>query len=182
MKLFISSDLHGSAYYTSLMLNCFEKEKADKLVLLGDILYHGPRNDLPRDYNPKKVIELLNPLKDRILAVRGNCEAEVDDMVLSFNVKSEYMSILTETATFLATHGHRENAPVANGEFLLCGHTHIPTLEHREGYIYINPGSVSIPKEGSPHSYMTFDGKTLRWFDMEENECYIEYTIDNKKA
>lgn len=177
MKLFIASDIHGSAYYAKLLSDRFEAEKADRLVLLGDLLYHGPRNDLPREYNPKAVIGLLNPLKDKILAVKGNCESEVDSMVLSFNVESNFAAILMKNCSILATHGHREIPPMAGFDILLCGHTHVPALEKRDGYIYVNPGSVSIPKEASPHSYMTFDGKTLRWYDLNTVECYMEYTL-----
>ncbi len=177
MKLFIASDIHGSAYYARLLADRFNAEEADRLVLLGDILYHGPRNDLPREYDPKAVIAILNPLKDKIIAVKGNCESEVDSMVLDFNVESNFMTIFTKNCSILATHGHRDNPPMAGCDILLCGHTHVPALEKRDGYIYVNPGSVSIPKEASPHSYMTFDGKKLRWYDLNTVECYMDYKL-----
>jgi len=177
MKLFIASDIHGSAYYARLLADRFAAEKADRLVLLGDVLYHGPRNDLPREYDPKAVISILNPLKDKIIAVKGNCESEVDSMVLDFNVQSEFATLISDKHTLLMTHGHRTNPPMSGFDVLLCGHTHVPALEKRDGYIYVNPGSVSIPKEASPHSYMTFDGRTLRWYDLNTVECYMKYTL-----
>lgn len=177
MKLFIASDIHGSAYYANLMVDRFHAENADRMILLGDVLYHGPRNDLPREYNPKAVIAMLNPLKDKILCVKGNCESEVDSMVLDFNVESNFMTILTEDVAICATHGHRTNPPLCGCDILLCGHTHVPALEEHDGYYYVNPGSTSIPKEASPHSYMTFDGKTLRWFDISTAECYKEFSL-----
>lgn len=177
MKLFIASDIHGSAYYARLLADRFAAEKADRLVLLGDVLYHGPRNDLPREYDPKAVISILNPLKDKIIAVKGNCESEVDSMVLDFNVQSEFATLISDKHTLLMTHGHRTNPPMNGFDVLLCGHTHVPALEKRDGYIYVNPGSVSIPKEASPHSYMTFDGRTLRWYDLNTVECYMKYTL-----
>ena len=164
MKLFIASDIHGSAYYCQKLVDAFHKENADRILLLGDILYHGPRNDLPRDYAPKEVIAMLNPLSDRIICVRGNCDGEVDDMVLDFPVLAEYAIIsdcsLGENIIF-ATHGHHFNASklpkLKNGDVLLHGHTHIPTFENVTGIFVVNPGSVSIPKENSEHSYMIFE-------------------------
>ncbi len=173
MKFFIASDIHGSEYYCKKMLESFEKEKAEKIVLLGDILYHGPRNDLPRDYNPKKVIELLNDKKDKILAVRGNCDTEVDQMVLTFPILADYAIIsLGEKCVYL-THGHVFNEqnlpPLANGDILLHGHTHVPKCTKHETYTYLNPGSVSIPKENSHHGYMTLEGNVFKWLDFDGN-------------
>lgn len=177
MKLFIASDIHGSAYYARLLADRFKAEGADRLVILGDILYHGPRNDLPREYDPKSVIATLNPLREYIVAVKGNCEAEVDSMVLDFNVESPYSALLTPKHSLMLTHGHRALPEMAGYDVLLCGHTHVPALEKRECYIYVNPGSVSIPKEASPHSYITFDDETLRWYDLNTVECYMEYKL-----
>lgn len=164
MKFLIASDIHGSAYYCRKLIDAFNKEEADRLLLLGDILYHGPRNDLPKDYAPKEVIAMLNPLANRIICVRGNCDGEVDDMVLDFPVLAEYAIIsdnsLGENIIF-ATHGHHFNASslpkLKKGDILLHGHTHIPTFEDIEGIFVANPGSVSIPKEDSEHSYMIFE-------------------------
>ena len=180
MKLMIASDIHGSAYYCEKMLTAFENEKADKLLILGDILYHGPRNDLPEGYAPKKIIEMLNPIKEKLLCVRGNCDTEVDQMVLSFPVLAEYALLSFEECTIFATHGHIFNEeklpPMANCDILLNGHTHIPKCTKHDTYIYMNPGSVSIPKENSPHSYMIFDGKAFEWKTL-DNETYNSFSL-----
>lgn len=164
MKLLIASDIHGSAYYCRKLTDAFHTEKADRMLLLGDILYHGPRNDLPCDYAPKEVIAILNPLADRIICVRGNCDGEVDDMVLDFPVLAEY-AIISDSSLgsniIFATHGHHWNTSklpkLKSGDVLLHGHTHIPTFEQVDGIFVVNPGSVSIPKENSEHSYMIFE-------------------------
>ena len=161
MKLMFASDIHGSAYYCRKMLEAYRMEKAERLVLLGDILYHGPRNDLPREYAPKEVIAMLNPLKEEIYAVRGNCEAEVDQMVLEFPVLADYSLILADKVCFYATHGHVYNEkhlpPLKNGDVLIHGHTHVLRAEEKDGYFLLNPGSVSIPKEGNPPSYGIYE-------------------------
>ena len=166
MKLMIASDLHGSAYYTRQLLAAYEQEQPDKLLLLGDILYHGPRNDLPRDYAPKEVIAMLNPLADKILCVRGNCEAEVDQMVLDFPVLADYCVLFEQGRTIYVTHGHlfSENDPpkLQTGDILLNGHTHIPACTDH-GWQYLNPGSVSIPKNDSWHGYMTLENGQFLW-------------------
>ncbi len=180
MKYFIASDIHGSSYYCEKMLECYKNENADKLVLLGDILYHGPRNDLPRDYAPKKVIELLNPLKNEILAVRGNCDTEVDQMVLQFPILADYGIISEKDRMIYLTHGHNFNEdnppPLGKGDILLHGHTHVPKCTVHENYVYINPGSVSIPKEESHHGYMTLENGVFTWKDFEGN-IIREYTL-----
>lgn len=165
MKWMIASDIHGSAYYCKKLIDAYRNEIADRLLLLGDILYHGPRNDLPRDYAPKEVIAMLNPLADQILCVRGNCDGEVDDMVLDFPVLAEYALISEESLggrMIFATHGHHFNADtlpkLKKGDILLHGHTHIPCFEKTDGIFVVNPGSVSIPKNGSEHSYMVLCG------------------------
>ena len=179
MKYLIASDIHGSLKHAESLFKAFEREQADKILLLGDLLYHGPRNDLPEEYNPKAVIELLNKYKDRILCVRGNCDTEVDQMVLDFPIMADYAILSVDGVTVYATHGHvySENNPpkLAGGELLLCGHTHIPKCVKKEGFVYMNPGSVSIPKEDSWHGYMMWEGKTFTWKDMEGN-VKLEYT------
>lgn len=172
MKLMIASDIHGSAYYCKKMVAAYQREHADRLLLLGDILYHGPRNDLPEDYDPKAVISLLNPLKQEILCVRGNCDTEVDQMVLDFPIMAEYCLLELNGQTVFATHGHHfnpQNPPMLkDGDILLNGHTHIPANQNMSTYTYMNPGSVSIPKEGSAHGYMIFDG-AFTWKDLDGN-------------
>lgn len=181
MKIMIASDIHGSAYYCDLMLKCFEKEKAESLLLLGDILYHGPRNDLPREYSPKAVIDMLNEVKSKIFCVRGNCDTEVDQMVLEFPIMAEYALIYAGSSIIYATHGHKfgETNPPSAGEgfILLNGHTHVPKYRKYENYTYINPGSVSIPKENSRHSYIIFDGNTFIWKSVGDMEEYMKIEI-----
>ena len=173
MKWFIASDIHGSEYYCKKMIDAFKRENADKILLLGDILYHGPRNDLPKDYNPKSVINLLNELKDKILCVRGNCDTEVDQMVLEFPVLADYCIISCNDKIMYATHGHIYNEknlpPLQKGDILLNGHTHIPKCTEHGFYTYISPGSVSIPKENSHHGYIIMENLEFIWKDFEEN-------------
>lgn len=158
MKLFIASDIHGSSVWCAKMLETFKKEGADKLVLLGDILYHGPRNPLPDGYAPKKVFEMLNPLADKIIAVRGNCDSEVDQMVLDFNVSSDYAEIFDGETKITLSHGHRPVPPLGKGDAYITGHTHVPlNVVEKEGYLHLNPGSVSLPKENSAHGYILYD-------------------------
>lgn len=171
MKLMIASDLHGSAFYTEKLLKAFEKEAPERLLLLGDILYHGPRNDLPEGYAPKEVIAMLNSLAHKILCVRGNCEAEVDQMVLDFPVLADYCILCDGDVTIYATHGHvfSEDKPpkLQKGDILLTGHTHIPVCADKGGYWYMNPGSVAIPKNGSWHGYMMYENGTFIWKDLD---------------
>ncbi|SHI46054.1 phosphodiesterase [Lutispora thermophila] len=177
MKLMIASDIHGSAYYCGKMINAYKEEKADKLLLLGDLLYHGPRNDLPKDYDPKKVINMLNDIADEILCVRGNCEAEVDQMVLKFPIMAEYCILYLHNRMVFATHGHKyneENPPsLKKGDILLNGHTHIPKFTKHENYYYINPGSVSIPKGGSNNGYIVLENGEFIWKDFDGNCSYL---------
>lgn len=183
MKWLIASDIHGSAYYCAQLLEQWKTEQADRMLLLGDLLYHGPRNDLPRDYAPKEVIAMLNSLAAEILCVRGNCEAEVDQMVLEFPVLAEY-ALLTEGSTLIfATHGHIWNAshlpPLHKGDVLLHGHTHIPVCEPcgaEDACLLINPGSVSIPKENSPCSYMTLENGVFTWKTL-DGEIYRTHSL-----
>ena len=182
MKWMIASDLHGSAYYCRKMLVAFEREGADRLFLLGDLLYHGPRNDLPREYAPKEVIPLLNEKKEKLLCVRGNCDAEVDQMVLEFPVLADYAVLPVGQRLIYATHGHiyhvKNLPPLAPGDVLLHGHTHVPAwTEFGQGNLYLNPGSVSIPKEDSPHSYMTLEGNTMQWKELESSAVFHELTL-----
>lgn len=180
MKYMIASDIHGSAYYCKRLLERFEAERADRLLLLGDLLYHGPRNDLPKEYAPKQVIELLNAYADVIFCVRGNCEAEVDQMVLDFPVMAEYCMMSEGSALIMATHGHiynLDNPPkLRKGDILLHGHTHVPANVQTETFRYLNPGSVAIPKEGSTHSYMILENGSFTWKDL-EGKAYMEWAI-----
>ena len=171
MKWMIASDIHGSAAYCEKLLAAFGREQADRLLLLGDLLYHGPRNDLPQGYAPKEVIAQLSGVKDKVFCVRGNCEAEVDQMVLPFPVLADYCLLEQKGRVIFATHGHHytlENPPLLQpGDVLLHGHTHIPAKDNSLGFWYLNPGSVSIPKENSPHSYMTLEDGQFLWKDLD---------------
>ena len=169
MKLLIASDLHGSALYTEKLIDRIKAERPARVVLLGDLLYHGPRNDLPDGYAPKKVISLLSALAPAPLCVRGNCEAEVDQMVLPFPVLAEYAVLFWEGRTVCCAHGHKDPPPLQSGDILLCGHTHVPKAEERDGYLYLNCGSVSLPKENSPHSYLILENGAAAWKDLGGN-------------
>lgn len=158
MKLFICSDIHGSATWCKQVVERFAEEKADRLIILGDILYHGPRNPLPNGYSPKDVCALLNPLKDKILAVRGNCDSEVDQMVLQFNISSDYAEIYDGKIKIVLSHGHRAVPPLGRSDVYITGHTHVPLcVTEKEGYLHLNPGSVSLPKENSPRGYILYE-------------------------
>ena len=178
MRLMIASDIHGSAKWCEQLLEAWQREKPDRLVLLGDLLYHGPRNDLPEGYVPKEVIAMLNDIAPHLLCVRGNCEAEVDQMVLSFPVMADYCVLLVDDHTIYATHGHVHNEdnppPLQPGDILLCGHTHIPCCHRHEDFIYVNPGSVSIPKQNTPHSYIMLEDGRMVWKDLDGREFLQE--------
>ena len=171
MKLMIASDIHGDLECAERLVAAYKESGAERLLLLGDVLYHGPRNDLPAGYAPKGVISLLNSIADEIICVRGNCDTEVDQMVLDFPLLSDYSYVLADGLCIFATHGHKyslENPPkLKAGEVLLCGHTHIPANRRKDGYRYLNPGSVSIPKEGSAHGYMILEDGLFTWKDLE---------------
>ena len=171
MKLMVVSDIHGSAYYCEKMLECYKNENADKLVILGDILYHGPRNDLPQGYAPKQVIEMLNNIKEEILCVRGNCDTEVDQMVLKFPILAEYAFLYWNEKMIFVTHGHNFNLDklpmLKKGDILLHGHTHIPVCETAGDITYVNPGSISIPKQKSQHSYIIIDDAGIAFKNLE---------------
>ena len=175
MKLLIASDIHGAAERCRELLEAFDREQADRLVLLGDLLYHGPRNDLPEDYRPKDVIALLNARRDRILCVRGNCDTEVDQMVLDFPMMADYALVCAGDCRMYATHGHVFHPyrlpPLRKDDILLYGHTHVPAWDDHDGTLCLNPGSVSIPKEGSAHGYMTFRDDVFEWKTL-DGEVY----------
>ncbi len=171
MKLLIASDIHGDIESAGALIQVFEKEKCDKILLLGDVLYHGPRNDLPGRYAPKEVIALLNKYKDKILAVRGNCDTEVDQMVLEFPILGDYALLSLDGLTLYATHGHNYNTktppPLAEGDILLHGHTHVIRAEKFGKWnTYINPGSITLPKENCPRSYVIYEARKFTFFNV----------------
>ena len=167
MKILIASDIHGSAAACRELMKAWDRETPDRVLLLGDILYHGPRNDLPEEYDPKAVTAMLNERRDSILCVRGNCDAEVDQMVLRFPILADYAWIAADGCSIFATHGHVYNTenlpPLREGDILLHGHTHVPAWEDHTSFRYFNPGSVSIPKNGSRKSYMTMEDGVFTW-------------------
>lgn len=180
MKLMFASDLHGSRYYTEEMLKCFQYEAPDTLILLGDLLYHGPRNDLPRAYDPKGVIELLNAIREKLLCIRGNCDADVDQMVLKFPILASYAAIYAEGHRFYLTHGdayHCDNLPpLMKGDTLIYGHTHIPLACWKDSIACINPGSVSLPKQDSPHSYVIYENHRFTFKDLSQ-QIYQTFSL-----
>lgn len=181
MKYMFASDLHGSFYYTNLLVEKFNKDNFEKLLLLGDILYHGPRNDLPLEYNPKKVIPILNEIKDKIICVEGNCDAYVDQMVLNFPILKE-SCVVIDNVNYYMTHGHIHNpkAPlnVTNG-VVLYGHTHVIKAEKIDSVYYVNPGSISIPKEIMIHSYGVIENKAIKIYNLLTDEVVLEVNLNN---
>ena len=171
MKLIIASDIHGSAYWCGKLMELIDREQPDKLILLGDLLYHGPRNDLPRDYAPKQVIPMLSEIKEKIMAVRGNCEAEVDQIVLPFPCLADFSQLMVDGKLFHLSHGHHQNPqnlpPLPEGSVFLFGHTHVKLDESVCGIRCLNPGSVSIPKDGS-HSFLIYENGNFSFKILED--------------
>lgn len=180
MKLFFISDIHGSPYYLKKVLERYEEEKAEHIVILGDILYHGARNPLALEYNTKETIDLLNEYKDRIIAVRGNCDSEVDAMVLGFPIMAEYSNIIYNEKRIFLTHGHiynERNMPkLKDGDIFISGHSHIPRAEKKSGIYFINPGSITLPKENSPHTYGVLENNNFEIKDLDGNK-FLEIKI-----
>jgi len=183
MKLFFISDIHGSLYFLKKALDIYEKEKADYLVILGDELYHGARNPLPKDYNPKEVAEILNIHKDKIIAVRGNCESEVDQMVLKYPIMSDYSIILYNNRRLFLTHGHlynKDNMPnISDEDVLIYGHTHVPLAKKVNNKYVINPGSITFPKENTPHCYGILENNTFKIKTL-DGDTFKEITFIKK--
>ncbi len=181
MKLLFASDIHGSELYLSRLIERYKEEGADKLILLGDLLYHGPRNNLPEGYNPKAVFKILNELKKDILAVRGNCEAEVDQMVLEFPVLADYATLFVDGKEIMLTHGSTFNPqsplPLSSGSIVMYGHTHIPSKTVVDGVYYLNVGSISLPKNNSPRSYVVYENGTFYWKSLLDGAVFDELSV-----
>ena len=163
MKLVIASDLHGSLYYAQKLIDRFETEKGDKLVILGDFYYHGPRNVLPQGYDPAKVANILNAYKSKIIAIKGNCDSEVDQTISEFTME-ESLNIEADGKTITLSHGHKfdiNNMPVYCGDIFLYGHYHVPFVQEKDGVIVASPGSISLPKQDSKHTYMTIENDIM---------------------
>lgn len=180
MKLMFASDIHGSALWCEKMLSVYEREKPEKLCLLGDILYHGPRNDLPEGHDPKEVIRLLNPLKNRLICVRGNCDTEVDQMVLDFPILAEYALLYTDSHEMFITHGHHHDPhnlpPLPAGAVMINGHTHIPKAEFVNEIHCLNCGSAALPKENTPHCCLVYENDVFTWLNI-CGETIMEYKL-----
>ena len=180
MKWLIASDIHGSKLYCEKLFDCIGKENADEIILLGDLLYHGPRNALPGEYDPMSVAEMLNTLKDKITCVRGNCDAEVDQMVLDFPITADYAEKTWNCRRFIFTHGHLfESGKLPEfkaGDVVVYGHIHYQVAEEMDGVTFINPGSVSIPKKNSKHAYLVFEDGVFAFKDLDGKE-FKEYKI-----
>ena len=179
MKWMIASDLHGSAYYCRKLLDRFTREGADRLFLLGDLLYHGPRNDLPQGYAPKAVIPLLNAVKGKLCCVRGNCDSEVDQMVLDFPILADYAVLPLGERLLYLTHGHIFHLdhlpPLQPGDLLIHGHTHVPAwTQFGQHNVYLNPGSVSLPRRSTAHSCLLYEDGIFRWMTLEGEEYHWE--------
>ncbi len=179
MKLFIISDLHGSAEYCRQMIDAFVNEHADKLVILGDVLYHGPRNDQPEVYSPKAVTAMLETVKEKILCISGNCDAEIDKEILPFPVASDLGVIFVDGLNIYLAHGHKRPPILMKGDVYITGHTHIQLNEVENGYYHLNPGSVSIPKADSKHGYIVYENKKFTFKDL-QGEIFDELEISEK--
>jgi len=182
MKLLIASDIHGCSSSAAKIAYYFDEMKCDKILLLGDILYHGPRNDLPGTYDCRETARILNALKDKIICVKGNCDSEVDQTVLEFPITADYQQLLVGSISIFASHGHHigpdNPPPIGSCDVLICGHTHIPGYQNIGDLLYCNPGSASIPKGGSKQSFMTFDGKAFNWHYIENGETYLGFEFE----
>ncbi len=173
MKYFVLSDIHGCITYVEKALEIFDSSDCDKLLLLGDLLYHGPRNPLVDEYSPVKVISLLNKYKDRIIAIRGNCDSEVDQMVLDFPMMSDYTQIVIDNTNIFVTHGHlfdENNLPkLMKGDVFINGHYHVPVAKEVDGIYLLNPGSITLPKDDSKRSYGILTSKSFEIYDLDKN-------------
>ena len=181
MKLLFASDIHGSFHFCNKLLEVYNHEKPEKLILLGDLLYHGPRNNLSENYNTMETAKLLNSIKHNIICVKGNCDAQVDQMVLEFPIMSDYLLMYIDKRLVFLTHGHiynKNNLPKLNkNDIMIHGHMHVPVIENINGIIYMNPGSVSLPKKNSPNTYMLYEDGLFQIKDF-SNNIVSEYRID----
>lgn len=183
MKYLIASDIHGSANYCKQLMEAFEeREKADRLILLGDLLYHGARNDLTLEYSPKKVVQMLNEHKDDIICVRGNCDSEVDQMVLDFDIMADHTWLIDGKTRMFLTHGHIFNEDrlpkLHKGDVLVHGHTHEQQWDIYDTFYCFNPGSVSLPKNDSFFGYMIFENDSFTWKTL-DGQFIKNVDIDN---
>lgn len=169
MKVLVISDIHGSSYYARKIEEIVEKENPEKIVLLGDLYYHGPRNELSQEYAPMEVAKILNSLKDKLMVVRGNCDAEVDEMISEFKFEDHILTNINGKNIYF-THGHKyniENIPYEDFDILIYGHIHQGFIQEKEGYLFANPGSISLPKGGTEHSYLILEENQIILKDVD---------------
>lgn len=178
MKVLVVSDIHGSSYYAEKIKEIVERENPEQIILLGDLYYHGPRNDLTQEYAPMKVAEVLNSLKDKLLVVKGNCDAEVDEMISDFKFEDHLLLDINGKKIYF-THGHKyniEKIPYEDFEILIYGHIHQGFIQEKEGYLFANPGSISLPKCGTEHSYLILEEDKFILKDV-EGKILQEYKL-----
>ena len=171
MKFLIASDIHGSAYYTQKIISAFEKEGAEKLVLLGDIYNHGPRNPLPEEYAPLKVAELLNGIKDKLIVIKGNCDSQVDTLISEFDFVDNSVLVSGDKTVF-CTHGHiynQNSMPKTKFDGIIYGHFHTGFIKEENGVIIVNAGSVSLPKDNTKNSYVLLEDGCIYLKDLQGN-------------
>lgn len=169
MKVLVISDIHGSSYYARKIEEIVKKENPEKIVLLGDLYYHGPRNELSQEYAPMEVAKILNSLKDKLMVVRGNCDAEVDEMISEFKFEEHILTNINGKNIYF-THGHKyniENIPYEDFDILIYGHIHQGFIQEKEGYLFANPGSISLPKGGTEHSYLILEENQITLKDVD---------------
>lgn len=169
MKVLVISDIHGSSYYARKIEEIVEKENPEKIVLLGDLYYHGPRNELSQEYAPMEVAKILNSLKDKLMVVKGNCDAEVDEMISEFKFEEHILTNINGKNIYF-THGHKyniENIPYEDFDILIYGHIHQGFIQEKEGYLFANPGSISLPKGGTEHSYLILEENQITLKDVD---------------
>ena len=178
MKLIIASDIHGSLKYTKKLEELIQKENPDSIILLGDLLYHGARNALPEEYSTMEVANILNKYSDKIIAVRGNCDSEVDDMVTEFHIMSDYKVVDIDGVTVYITHGHLINKyeNLFRDEYLISGHTHVYNLNGK----HLNPGSVGIPKVHNEHTCILYKNKIFYLIDLETMNTIEETKLNEE--
>lgn len=175
MKYIIASDIHGSSYYAKLLVDKINEYNVDKVVLLGDVLYHGPRNPLPKEYDPMKVVDLLKSIKNKLIWIKGNCDSEVDEMVLELNSVVLGLLVINNT-NFYLSHGHNPVNNLNVNDFLVTGHTHINKYEKINGINYLNCGSVSLPKEDTTNSFILIEDNKIKCLDFNNNIIFeVDY-------
>lgn len=180
MKILIASDIHGSSYYAKKLYKIFETEKPDQVFLLGDFLYHGPHNEMPKDYDVKETIRILKKMESKIIAVKGNCDSDVDLKYLGFEIEDNFRMLNVDGIQMYLTHGHiNDMLPKRElGSLLITGHTHVYNMDKK----YINPGSISLPREHDNHTYIMYDNHNFYLFDIETRRLLQKLTVKKQET